>query len=145
MKILVSNDDGYLATGINALTNALEQVADVTVVAPDGATADALASAANYLSRHGWQSDLKWGRRVRLPTGFDDEVPYTVGVADLEEGAVVLQILLEKYMPKFYRHPITSTLIEKYRSSLDGNAVSIYRLTPQELTAKENQAEDGRV
>jgi 5'-nucleotidase len=35
MKILVSNDDGYLATGINALTNALEQVADVTVVAPD--------------------------------------------------------------------------------------------------------------
>ena len=35
MKILVSNDDGYLATGINALTDALEQVADVTVVAPD--------------------------------------------------------------------------------------------------------------
>ncbi len=35
MKILVSNDDGYLATGINALINALEQVADVTVVAPD--------------------------------------------------------------------------------------------------------------
>lgn len=35
MKILVSNDDGYLATGINALTNALERVADVTVVAPD--------------------------------------------------------------------------------------------------------------
>ncbi len=35
MKILVSNDDGYLATGINALTVALEQVADVVVVAPD--------------------------------------------------------------------------------------------------------------
>jgi 5'-nucleotidase len=35
MKILVSNDDGYLATGINALTDALEQVADVVVVAPD--------------------------------------------------------------------------------------------------------------
>ncbi|MEJ2257614.1 MAG: 5'/3'-nucleotidase SurE [Woeseiaceae bacterium] len=35
MKILVSNDDGYLSTGINALTNALAQVADVTVVAPD--------------------------------------------------------------------------------------------------------------
>ena len=35
MKILVSNDDGYLATGINALTGALEQVADVVVVAPD--------------------------------------------------------------------------------------------------------------
>jgi 5'-nucleotidase len=35
MKILVSNDDGYLATGINALIDALEKVADVTVVAPD--------------------------------------------------------------------------------------------------------------
>ena len=35
MKILVSNDDGYLATGINALTDALESVADVVVVAPD--------------------------------------------------------------------------------------------------------------
>ena len=35
MKILVSNDDGYLATGINTLTDALEQVADVVVVAPD--------------------------------------------------------------------------------------------------------------
>ena len=35
MKILVSNDDGYLATGINVLADALEQVADITVVAPD--------------------------------------------------------------------------------------------------------------
>ncbi|MDJ0749259.1 MAG: 5'/3'-nucleotidase SurE [Woeseiaceae bacterium] len=35
MKILVSNDDGYLATGINTLIDALERVADVVVVAPD--------------------------------------------------------------------------------------------------------------
>lgn len=35
MKILVSNDDGHLATGINVLTEALAQVADVVVVAPD--------------------------------------------------------------------------------------------------------------
>ncbi len=35
MKILVSNDDGYLATGINVLTAALEKIADVVVVAPD--------------------------------------------------------------------------------------------------------------
>ena len=35
MKILVSNDDGYLATGINVLTDALCQIADVVVVAPD--------------------------------------------------------------------------------------------------------------
>ena len=35
MKILVSNDDGYLATGINTLTDALAKVADGVVVAPD--------------------------------------------------------------------------------------------------------------
>ena len=35
MKILVSNDDGYLATGIIALADALSEVADVVVVAPD--------------------------------------------------------------------------------------------------------------
>jgi 5'-nucleotidase len=35
MKILVSNDDGYLATGIQALTDALDEIADIVVVAPD--------------------------------------------------------------------------------------------------------------
>jgi 5'-nucleotidase len=35
MKILVSNDDGYLATGINVLAEALSAIADVVVVAPD--------------------------------------------------------------------------------------------------------------
>lgn len=35
MRILVSNDDGYQATGINVLAEALQEVADVVVVAPD--------------------------------------------------------------------------------------------------------------
>ena len=35
MRILVSNDDGYQATGINVLSAALQEVADVVVVAPD--------------------------------------------------------------------------------------------------------------
>lgn len=35
MKILVSNDDGYLAKGIIALADALSAIAEVTVVAPD--------------------------------------------------------------------------------------------------------------
>ena len=35
MKILVSNDDGYLATGINVLSDTLTEIADVVVVAPD--------------------------------------------------------------------------------------------------------------
>jgi 5'-nucleotidase len=35
VKILVSNDDGYLAKGINALALALSEIADVIVMAPD--------------------------------------------------------------------------------------------------------------
>lgn len=35
MRILVSNDDGYLAPGIRTLAEALRTVADVTVVAPE--------------------------------------------------------------------------------------------------------------
>jgi len=35
MKILVSNDDGYLAPGIVALANALSAIAEIMVVAPD--------------------------------------------------------------------------------------------------------------
>ena len=35
MKILVSNDDGYLAPGIACLAEHLSQLADVSVVAPD--------------------------------------------------------------------------------------------------------------
>jgi 5'-nucleotidase len=35
MKILVSNDDGYMAEGIRALATALADLGDITVVAPD--------------------------------------------------------------------------------------------------------------
>ena len=35
MRILISNDDGYLAPGLHALAEALASVADIVVVAPD--------------------------------------------------------------------------------------------------------------
>lgn len=35
MRILISNDDGYLSPGIETLAAAVDEVADVTVVAPD--------------------------------------------------------------------------------------------------------------
>ncbi len=35
MKILISNDDGYLAPGINALADQLSSIAEIVVVAPD--------------------------------------------------------------------------------------------------------------
>lgn len=36
-----------------------------------GTHADIFASSANYLRRVGWRGDQTWGRRVRLPQGFD--------------------------------------------------------------------------
>ena len=35
MKILISNDDGFLAPGINLLAQVLSEIAEITVVAPD--------------------------------------------------------------------------------------------------------------
>lgn len=35
MRILISNDDGYLANGISVLAEHLAEIADITVVAPD--------------------------------------------------------------------------------------------------------------
>ena len=94
MKILISNDDGYLATGINALTDALEQVADVVVVAPDRNRSAASSSltlgrplrvskvAENRYSVDGTPSDC-----VHLAlTGFLDYEPDLV-VSGINHGA----------------------------------------------------------
>ena len=69
MKILVSNDDGYLATGINALIDALEKVADVVVVAPDRNR----SAASNSLTLVAIRQESLQGRRntigLRAPCG----------------------------------------------------------------------------
>ncbi len=36
-----------------------------------GSQVDALTSAANYLNNLGWEKELRWGREVLLPSGFD--------------------------------------------------------------------------
>ena len=61
-------------------------------------------------------------------------------VTDCEAAAAALQKLVEKFMRGYYKRTLSGTLAEKYRSSMDGNAVSVYRIVPDELTAKENAA-----
>ncbi len=61
-------------------------------------------------------------------------------VTDSQEAAGVLQALLQKFTPGLYEQRIQAKLVEGYRSALDGNAVSVFRVTPKELTAKENSA-----
>ena len=94
MKILISNDDGYLATGINALTDALERVADVVVVAPDRNRSAASSSLTLHtplrVSRYGenrYKVDGTPSDCVHLAvTGFLDEEPDLV-VSGINHGA----------------------------------------------------------
>ncbi len=94
MKILVSNDDGYLATGINVLADTLTEIADVVVVAPDrnrSAASNSLTLndplgvskvAENRYRVNGTPSDC-----VHLAlTGFLDEEPDLV-VSGINHGA----------------------------------------------------------
>jgi Predicted flavin-nucleotide-binding protein len=66
-------------------------------------------------------------------------------VTDFEEAAEALQILVDKYMPEYYNNSLTSNFIEKYRSSLDENPVSVYKIVLQGMTAKENSVESEKL
>ncbi len=61
-------------------------------------------------------------------------------VSDFRESAEVLQAIVEKFMPGFYKSKISPELAEKYRSSHDNKAVAVYKIIPLEKTAKENVA-----
>lgn len=94
MKILVSNDDGYLATGINVLAAALEEVADVVVVAPDRNRSAASSSLTlhsplrvNEVGRNRFSVDGTPSDCVHLAlTGFLDHEPDLV-VSGINHGA----------------------------------------------------------
>ena len=66
-------------------------------------------------------------------------------IKEPKEGAEVLQKLVEKFMPGFYKHALSENFIQKYRSDTDGKAVSIYQIEIAEMTAKENLAEKSQL
>jgi uncharacterized protein len=61
-------------------------------------------------------------------------------VADSSEAAAALQRLLNKFMPGFFKQKIGHALVEKYRSGMDNNPVAVYKIDPDQLTAKANVA-----
>lgn len=64
-------------------------------------------------------------------------------VIDPEERTAALQALVSALMPGFYRNDLTTRLTTSYRSGIDANPVAVYRLTPDELTGKQNLADAG--
>ncbi|MBY9079746.1 pyridoxamine 5'-phosphate oxidase family protein [Paenibacillus sp. HN-1] len=61
-------------------------------------------------------------------------------VEDVGEATGVLQAILDKFTPGFYKRAISETMVEKYRSAMDGNAVAVVKITPVHITAKANDA-----
>jgi len=48
-----------------------------------------------------------------------------------------MQALLDKYVTSYYNSPLSSQHVERYRSS-HGSKTCIFKLTPTDITAKEN-------
>nr|WP_239615944.1 pyridoxamine 5'-phosphate oxidase family protein [Cohnella mopanensis] len=65
-------------------------------------------------------------------------------VADLEEATDVMQGMLDKYVPGYYDNPLSKSHVEKYVSSL-GSKTAVYKLTASDITAKENEAQEGHL
>lgn len=62
-------------------------------------------------------------------------------IKDFKESARVLQALVEKYMPAFYKSKLTPELMKNYTSDRDKMPTAVYRITVEHLTAKQNIAE----
>lgn len=58
-------------------------------------------------------------------------------VNDLKEATTVMQALLDKYVAGYFSTPLASQHVARYQSSL-GSKTCICKLTPTDITAKEN-------
>lgn len=59
-------------------------------------------------------------------------------VTDITEATAAMQGMLDKYVPGYYDKKLAQTHVEKYQSSL-GSYTLVFKLTPSEVTAKENK------
>jgi len=103
--------------------------------------ADALASAANYLKRSGWQTEQTWGYEVKLPTLFEYDSAdgyqqktvqdwLNLGVSLRKEKALSQEELSMRasiFLPAGYRGPAFIQL-DNFRSILKYNHATSYAL-----------------
>ncbi|OUS78535.1 pyridoxamine 5-phosphate oxidase [Paenibacillus sp. MY03] len=66
-------------------------------------------------------------------------------VDDLDEATRMLQEMIDKYVPGYYNRPLPQQHVDKYRSTVFGGPVRVYRIDPHQITAKENQLEEGKM
>ncbi|SFJ68871.1 pyridoxamine 5'-phosphate oxidase family protein [Thermoflavimicrobium dichotomicum] len=65
-------------------------------------------------------------------------------VQDLEEATDALEAMLNKYVPGYFKTKLSSSHVERYRSSM-GSPTVVYRLTPSWITAKEDPVEEDKM
>ncbi|CUH97715.1 hypothetical protein P22_3850 [Propionispora sp. 2/2-37] len=68
-----------------------------------------------------------------------------VPVQDVNEKTQVLDRILEKFVPGFFKTPLPSQFVKQYRSLFDNKAVAVYCIKPDVLTAKENPIDMGHM
>lgn len=70
--------------------------------------ADVFASSANYLKQSGWRDDQTWGRRIKLPPGFEARMAALMP-ADPPKGCTALRKLsVEKTLPEWSKLGVTN-------------------------------------
>ena len=106
---------------------------------------DIFASAANYLSRSGWQGDKTWGREVRIPSDFD------IGLSGMDthktliewsrlglrraDGSGLPQVNIEASLlvPAGYKGP-AFLVYKNYRTTLVWNRSHLYAIAVGHLS-----------
>jgi len=66
-------------------------------------------------------------------------------IADLDEATHVLQEMFNKYLPSYFKRPLSKQHVDKYRSAVFGGPVQVYRIAPYHITAKENPIEEEKM
>lgn len=66
-------------------------------------------------------------------------------IVDLDEATHMLQELINKYVPDYYKRPLPKQHVDKYRSAVFGGPVQVYRIDPYHITGKENPIEEEKM
>ncbi|WP_054028413.1 pyridoxamine 5'-phosphate oxidase family protein [Bacillus sp. FJAT-28004] len=59
-------------------------------------------------------------------------------VNELDEAAEAMQSMLDKYVPGYYKQPLSKSHLEKYESSM-GSKTKVFKLITTSISAKENE------
>lgn len=62
-------------------------------------------------------------------------------VTDVEEATDAMQKMLDKYVPGYYDTSLSSSHIDKYRSSM-GSKTAVYKILISDITVKENEMDE---